>query len=75
MVPDKVYEHYKGLTADSFNGSQGFVGVLDDACKAFVNSVPRAPEWLARHAHSLLDKVDVFCFPSVVICLVLIVSS
>lgn len=53
----QVYEHYKGLMADSFDGSPGFCTVLDEACKSFVNAVPRVPEWLARYAHCLLDKV------------------
>jgi DNA-binding transcriptional ArsR family regulator len=52
----RVYEHYKQLVMDSFNDSPGFRTVLDEACKAFVNAVPRAPEWLARYAHCLLDK-------------------
>lgn len=53
----QVYEHYKGLMAESFDGSPGFSAVLDEACKAFINAVPRASEWLARYAHCLLDKV------------------
>ncbi|CAM9386669.1 unnamed protein product, partial [Phaeothamnion confervicola] len=52
----KVYEHYKCLVAESFPDSAGFRLVLDEACKAFVNAVPRAPEWLARYAHCLLDR-------------------
>lgn len=53
----QVYEHYKGLMADSFDSSPGFRAVLDEACKSFVNAVPQASEWLARYAHCLLDKV------------------
>lgn len=52
-----MYEHYKGLMADSFDSSPGFRAVLDEACKSFVNAVPQASEWLARYAHCLLDKV------------------
>ncbi|CAM9125978.1 unnamed protein product [Chrysoparadoxa australica] len=55
----QVYEHYKaseGLVKESFKDSPGFQTVLNEACKAFVNAVPRAPEWLARYAHCLLDK-------------------
>ncbi|CAM9416688.1 unnamed protein product, partial [Ectocarpus fasciculatus] len=52
----EVYEHYKGLMADSFDSSPGFRAVLDEACKSFVNAVPQASEWLARYAHCLLDK-------------------
>ncbi|CAN0307610.1 unnamed protein product [Ascophyllum nodosum] len=52
----EVYDHYKGLMAESFDSSPGFCAVLDEACKAFINAVPRAPEWLARYAHCLLDK-------------------
>lgn len=54
----QVYEHYKGLMADSFDSSPGFRAVLDEACKSFVNAVPQASEWLARYAHCLLDKVS-----------------
>ena len=53
-----MYEHYKGLMAESFDGSAGFLSVLDEACKSFVNAVPQASEWLARYAHCLLDKVS-----------------
>ncbi|CAN0136590.1 unnamed protein product, partial [Discosporangium mesarthrocarpum] len=52
----RVYEHYKVLVRESFDESAGFRAVLDEACKAFVNAVPSAPEWLARYAHCLLDK-------------------
>jgi Cullin family len=52
----QVYEHYKELVAKAFNDSAVFKAVLDDACKAFVNAMPSAPEWLARYAHCLLDK-------------------
>lgn len=55
----QVYEHYKGLMADSFDSSPGFRAVLDEACKSFVNAVPQASEWLARYAHCLLDKVSI----------------
>ncbi|CAN0157433.1 unnamed protein product, partial [Hapterophycus canaliculatus] len=57
----QVYEHYKGLMADSFDSSPGFRAVLDDACKSFVNAVPQASEWLARYAHCLLDKARNAC--------------
>lgn len=50
--------------ADSFESSPGFTSVLDEACKSFVNAVPRAPEWLARYAHCLLDKVGRRLYPS-----------
>lgn len=60
FAPHQVYEHYKGLMADSFDSSPGFRAVLDEACKSFVNAVPQASEWLARYAHCLLDKV---CMP------------
>lgn len=59
-----MYEHYKGLMADSFDSSPGFRAVLDEACKSFVNAVPQASEWLARYAHCLLDKV---CMPPLVL--------
>jgi cullin 1 len=52
----QVYEHFKQLVSDAFNDSAVFKAVLDDACKAFVNAMPSAPEWLARYAHCLLDK-------------------
>ena len=43
--------------AESFDSSPGFLSVLDEACKSFINAVPQASEWLARYAHCLLDKV------------------
>ncbi|KAG5180870.1 Cullin [Tribonema minus] len=52
----RVYQHYRGLVGESFMNAAAFRGVLDEACKAFVNAMPSAPEWLARHAHCLLDR-------------------
>ncbi|KAL0809152.1 hypothetical protein ABMA28_011387 [Loxostege sticticalis] len=56
-----LHGKYSALFADVFNGAQAFVGALDKACSAVVNSRPapdqpaRAPELLARYCDSEAD--------------------
>ncbi len=51
-----VYKHYSGLVKECFGDSTAFHSTLDDACRIFVNALPRAAEWLACYAHHLLDR-------------------
>ncbi len=51
-----VYEHYSALVKECFGDSTAFHSTLNDACRIFVNALPRAAEWLACYAHHLLDK-------------------
>ncbi len=51
-----MYEHYSGMVKECFDDSAAFHSTLDDACRVFVNAIPRVAEWLARYAHHLLDK-------------------
>ncbi|RVE42941.1 hypothetical protein evm_012394 [Chilo suppressalis] len=57
-----LHGKYSKLFADVFNGAQAFMGALDKACSAVVNSrlspdqPARAPELLARYCDCLLRR-------------------
>ncbi|XP_075988961.1 cullin 2 isoform X2 [Anticarsia gemmatalis] len=57
-----LHGKYSKLFADVFGGAQAFIGALDKACSAVVNSrgpsdgCARAPELLARYCDCLLRK-------------------
>ncbi|CAG9794357.1 unnamed protein product [Diatraea saccharalis] len=57
-----LHGKYSKLFTDVFNGAQAFMGALDKACSAVVNSRPsgeqpaRAPELLARYCDCLLRR-------------------
>ncbi len=51
-----TYEYYSRLVKECFGDSPEFYSALGDACRIFINALPRAAEWLAHYAHRLLDK-------------------
>lgn len=51
-----VYWHYHKIVKDAFMDSKGFLAVLEQAARVFVNAIDGAPEMLAQFSHSILDR-------------------